>query len=140
MLAGPIRHYPFPLLDLMILELAQPVIDVKPIQFSKHVSDGDACRVLGFPLINNGIFCATLAKITLSREETNRHVYQFLSCPTDKRVLKGTSGGPVVNSRGEIMAMQQSTDLPPDEGAFYGSGLTSEIIYNFFMKVKGKAK
>lgn len=140
MVSGSIKYHQFPLLDVMILELSKPVTDVKPIQFNQQTKVDDECWVFGFPLINRGRFCAVPAKITLEIKEKYRHVYRFVKCPKDKFALKGTSGGSVVNRCGKLIAMQQSTDLPPGENAFYGSGVNSNVIYNVFMKIKGGDK
>lgn len=140
-LPGRITHHPFPYLDLVILELAQPVVYIRPIKFAEQIKEDEIHHVLGFPRYHSGNFCATPVSITREKEEKNRHTYVFcMHRPTDIYAMAGSSGGSVINTRGELIAMQQSTDLQPNQQEFYGSGVTSEIIYNMFMSVKGKEK
>ena len=104
------------------------------------MSADEACYALGFPRYYWGHYCSTPARVTNEKQARNRHTYRFEKCPTDKYALKGGSGGPVINRNGELIAMQQSSDYFPDVGKFYGSGLTSAILHNMLMRLKGKEK
>lgn len=139
-LSGLIRQHLFPHLDLIILELAQPVIDKNPITFAHNVNVGEACYALGFPRHHWGYYCSTPARVTNEKQEQNRYTYRFERYPTDKYAMKGASGGPVINAQRELIAMQQSSDLYSEEHKFYGTGVTAQIIFNMFMRVKGKEK
>ncbi len=115
--------------DLLVLVLeSSATVHVKPVFQSKY-QDGEAITIIGNALGGMGWY---VTSGVLSGQERGNLL-------TDARVNHGNSGGPWINSRGEIVAL---TDwiIVPKEGPGISGGISAKAMLGFLKAIDNQKK
>jgi S1-C subfamily serine protease len=118
--------------DLAILTLKERDFfqDTKPLKLTTNIKTGDKVTVLGYPLGGNNISTTTGV---VSRIEYRRYVassFDLLAIQIDAAINSGNSGGPVINSKNELVGIAMMKLL----GSSNISYIVPSIVINTFLQ------
>lgn len=114
--------------DLAILKLSDKVIPILPLANSDNVQPGETVYVVGNPRRFEG----TLSKGIVSAVRTDG---KTKSIQIDASISPGSSGGPVLNSKGEVIGVATS-GLSNDIGQNLNFAVPSNYLKELLKKVK----
>lgn len=121
--------------DIAVLRLR--TLSLNPLPFTTHAKDGTPSVVIGFPE-NHGL---TTVAARIDREKTVRAHDIYGNGPVERKIVSfrgtvrhGNSGGPVVNSKGEVITTVFATTVGKKINGGYG--VPNTIMRNALQKAQ----
>jgi serine protease Do len=115
-----------PLGDLALLEVNDKDTKTPFLSFADNASVGEDVFALGHPM---GLSWSVTKGIISNNERFARHPY-IKAVQTDAAINKGNSGGPLLNMRGEIVAINALMVSRVQENAGVGVSIRGDIVKN----------
>jgi len=106
-----------------------------PLKFTENVKTGDSVTVLGYPLGGNNL---SATRGIVSRIETTKYVWSYrnmVAIQVDAAINSGNSGGPVLDSKNNIIGISMQTYLK-DKADNIGYIIPSFIVKTFLDDIK----